>query len=164
MPPRVAGASTAVRTPRAVACRDGDVMNERIEVEPRRPGALPRREDACRVGAMRRIAAARLRFCGLDAMIDEVMLVDSELVTNAVVHSGTDEVRVTMAVDGDFLEITVIDGRPGAAKPKRAGENAESGRGLELVAAVAKENDGKWGTRDAGAETWCRLALPEEAR
>jgi signal transduction histidine kinase len=152
--------TTAVRTPRAVLHRNGVVMNERIEVQPHRGGGPPRQEDASRVGAMRRIAAARLRFCGLEALIDEAMLVVSELVTNAVVHSGTKEVHVAMGLRDGFLDITVIDGMPGAAKPQHASGNAESGRGLELVAAVAKENGGDWGTSDDGAVTWCFLTVP----
>lgn len=34
MPPRVAGATTAARRPRAVLHRGGDVMNERFKVAP----------------------------------------------------------------------------------------------------------------------------------
>ncbi|WP_405796248.1 ATP-binding protein [Streptomyces sp. NBC_01506] len=156
--------TTAVRQSQAVLSRDRDVMNERIQVQPRPAGVQPSREDACRVGAMRRIAAARLRYCGLAALIDEVTLVVSELVTNAVLHTRTSEVRVTIAVLDGFLVVTVIDGMPGLATPRRADEVAESGRGLTLVAVVAEEHGGDWGTNDTGTETWCRLALPAERR
>ncbi|GHH22186.1 ATP-binding protein [Streptomyces lanatus] len=152
--------TTTAAHPVHTLLHDKVVMSERFQVEPLCGAGPPRDNDACRVGAMRRIAATQLRLCGLDALIDEAMLVVSELLTNALVHSGTSEVFLDMAIRKGFLVITVIDGMPGAAKLKRAKEDAESGRGLELVAAVAEENGGTWGTRDAGAETWCRIELP----
>ncbi|WP_432034059.1 ATP-binding protein [Streptomyces antibioticus] len=152
--------TTAVQPTHALHTHDKVVMSERFQVEPLCGAGAPRDDDAARVGAMRRIAAIRLRRCGLDDLIDEAMLVVSELLTNALLHSGTNEVFLDMAVRKGFLVITVIDGMPGVAKLKRASGDAESGRGLELVAAVAEENGGTWGTRDAGAETWCRLELP----
>jgi anti-sigma regulatory factor (Ser/Thr protein kinase) len=113
---------------------------------------------------MRRIAAARLRYCGLEALTGDVMLIVSELLTNAVVHSGTGEISLNLAVRDGFLHVTVIDGVPGSARRKDVANNAESGRGLALVEAVAKENGGTWGTSAGGAETWCSLAVPAEER
>ncbi|MEU3984618.1 ATP-binding protein [Streptomyces sp. NPDC026672] len=156
--------TTAVRLSRAVLYRDRDVMDERIELRSSTRGTQPCSEDAARAGAIRRIAAARLRYCSLDALRDDVMLVVSELVTNAVLHAGTSEIRVTMAVRDGFLVITVVDGVPGAAATRHTDGNSESGRGLELVEAVAKEHGGSWGTSNAGAKTWCRLALPPQTQ
>ncbi|QOV40179.1 ATP-binding protein [Streptomyces ferrugineus] len=138
-------------------------MSERISVAPRFGDDPPRPQDATRVGAMRRIAAAKLRFCGLGALIDEVMVIVSELLTNAVLHSGTKEITLSLSVRDGFLRITVIDGMPGGATRKDANEDAESGRGLALVEALVTEHGGRWGTNDDGAETWCSLALPEES-
>ncbi|MFJ3674008.1 ATP-binding protein [Streptomyces sp. NPDC090106] len=135
-------------------------MCERFKVEPRCGTRPPCGDDARLVGGARRVAAARLEECGIGVLVDEALLVVSELLTNALVHSGTSEVSLVLAVRDGFLVITVVDGMPGAAQLKEAGDDAESGRGLELVAAVAKACGGTWGTRDAGAETWCRLALP----
>ncbi|MEH0576819.1 MULTISPECIES: ATP-binding protein [Streptomyces] len=118
--------------------------------------------DAGRVGIMRRIAAARLRYCGLESMTDDVMLIVSELLTNALLHSGTTEISLSIAVDGGSLRIAVYDGMEGSAMSRPADDNAESGRGLALVEALARENGGEWGTSDAGATTWCCLALPKE--
>ncbi|MFC9915367.1 ATP-binding protein [Streptomyces sp. NPDC127197] len=164
MPPRVAGATTAVRTPRAVIRRDGEVMRERIEVAPRLGDDPLRPQDANRVGAMRRIAAAKLRYCGLGALIDEVMVIVSELLTNAVLHSGTKEITLSLSVRDGFLRVTVTDGMPGGATRQAANEDAESGRGLALVEALVAEHGGTWGTNDNGAETWCSLAAPAEDR
>ncbi|MEU0027431.1 ATP-binding protein [Streptomyces sp. NPDC006335] len=155
--------TTAVRPSHAVPRRDQDVMNQWVDIDPRHADAPPGRAGAHYVGVLRRIAAARIRHHGLGALTDEVMLLVSELVTNAVLHSGTRTIGLEMAVKDGFLNIAVIDGMPGVATLREADEDAESGRGLALVQRVAKERGGAWGTRDGGATTWCRLALPEES-
>ncbi|WP_217561556.1 ATP-binding protein [Streptomyces sp. GbtcB6] len=152
--------TTAVRRPVVVLNRDQDVMDERFAIGPRGPNLQPSQQAAARVGIMRRIAAAQLRFHGLDVLIDAVQLVVSELVTNAVRHSGAAEGRVILTTREGCLHIVVVDGVPGEASLKPAGATAESGRGLHLVDAIAMEHGGAWGTRAAGAETWCRLEVP----
>ncbi|XVV33003.1 ATP-binding protein [Streptomyces sp. CA-100214] len=139
-------------------------MSERFEITEPRSGLPAPCEDAVRVGTMRRIAAARLRYCGLGAMTDDVMLIVSELLTNALQHSGTTEIRLIITVADSSLRVRVRDGMPSTATPRRPGPAAESGRGLLLVDAVAKENGGAWGTSDAGAETWCCLPLPGQGQ
>ncbi|MEV7885132.1 ATP-binding protein [Streptomyces sp. NPDC002817] len=155
--------TTAVRPSRAVPRRDQDVMNLWVDIAPRPADGTAGRASAHYVGVLRRIAAAQVRYAGLGALTDEVMLLVSELVTNAVLHSGTRKIGLEMAVKDGFLNIAVIDGMPGVATPKEADEDEESGRGLALVQMVVKERGGNWGTRDAGATTWCRLAVPEGA-
>ncbi|MFM9647778.1 ATP-binding protein [Streptomyces galilaeus] len=156
--------TTAVRPSRAVPIRDTDLMEQWIDIAPHRGNGPLSKADAHRVRVLRRIAAARVRFCGLEDLIEEVMLVVSELVTNAALHSGTNRVGLVMAVRDGFLHIDVIDGMPGHATPRQVSANAESGRGLTLVETVVKECGGTWGTSDAGAKTWCRLAVPEVSR
>ncbi|MGW0926041.1 ATP-binding protein [Streptomyces sp. NPDC002755] len=155
---------TTVRTPRAVVHRDGEVMRERIEIVPRNGDDPPSPQDATRVGAMRRIAAAKLRQCGLETLIDEVMVVVSELLTNAILHSGTRQVSLSLRIEHGVLLIVVADGMPGHARRRDVEDDTESGRGLALVEVLARENGGSWGTRNAGAETWCRLVLPRRQR
>lgn len=153
--------TTAVRTPRVSLLRDRVLLDERIQVTPRRGVASARQEDSCQVGVMRRKAAAKLRHSGCQALIDEVMLIVSELLTNALLHSGTTEIRLIIAVKGEALHIAVRDGVPGEARPRAAGDDkSESGRGLLLVEALSRESGGSWGTSDAGAETWCSLKFP----
>ncbi|MFF4250511.1 ATP-binding protein [Streptomyces sp. NPDC001663] len=135
-------------------------MSERFRVAPRYGNAPARDQDTCRVGMMRRIAAARLRYCGLDSLIDEVTVIVSELLTNAVLHSGTTEVALSLSVRNGFLRVTVTDGMPGAATRKDVDENAESGRGLALLEALVAEHGGTWGTSDDGTKTWCDLTIP----
>ncbi|MER5382334.1 ATP-binding protein [Streptomyces sp. NPDC002688] len=111
---------------------------------------------------MRRIAMTRLRYRGLDVLQDDVGFIVSEVLTNAILHSGTTTISLTMAVQDGDLCLSVADGIPGVSPPvlKAAGTDAESGRGLALVDALVKENGGAWGTSDAGAVTWCRLVIP----
>ncbi|MFE1206302.1 ATP-binding protein [Streptomyces sp. NPDC058762] len=108
---------------------------------------------------MRRIAAARLRYCGLEPMTDDVTLIVSELLTNALRHSGTTEISLSITVKDGALSVRVRDGMPGAGSAQRPRDTAESGRGLFLVDALTKGSGGDWGTEDAGAETWCTIPL-----
>ncbi len=97
---------------------------------------------------------------------DDAALVASELVTNAVVHAGT-EVRLTCRLeDTDALVVEVADLHPSRAPRDDAAEAPahdlpEYGRGLRLVAALAES----WGvTYRAGSKTvWARLPTREEA-
>ncbi|MBQ0887783.1 ATP-binding protein [Streptomyces sp. RM72] len=139
-------------------------MNERIVVAPRRDDGVPRSRDAARVGVLRRIAAAKLKHRGLDAMIDDVLLISSELLTNALLHSATTEITLNLAVRGGFLRITVTDGMPGRAERREADDEAETGRGLGLVDALAEQSGGTWGTSEDGTATWCSLRVPAGRR
>ncbi|USQ85843.1 ATP-binding protein [Streptomyces phaeoluteigriseus] len=111
---------------------------------------------------MRRIAAARLRYWGLQTLTDDVMLIVSELLTNALLHSGTTKIGLKLTVEEDFLHIAVSDGVPSRIAPGPAYEKAESGRGLTLVAALAQGHGGTFGISDGGATAWCTLALPPQ--
>ncbi|MCX2925481.1 ATP-binding SpoIIE family protein phosphatase [Streptomyces sp. NEAU-W12] len=98
--------------------------------------------------------------------VDDAMLIASELVTNAVVHAGT-EVRLTCALEEDTgaLVIEVADRHPSRtprdggpdAVPSGSPEGHEYGRGLRLVAALSEA----WGiTYRPGAHTktvWARV-------
>ncbi|GGX95123.1 ATP-binding protein [Streptomyces fructofermentans] len=142
--------------------RADHVMAESFKVARHRCGEPPRPEDAHKVGVMRRIAAARLRHRGLDALIDEVMVLVSEMLTNALLHSGADEIGLHITDSEGYLHITVTDGQIGAATPREPAANAESGRGLLLVQALVKAHGGEWGTSETGDQTWCSLALPTQ--
>ncbi|MFC5220479.1 ATP-binding protein [Streptomyces coerulescens] len=141
---------------------NGTVLHQRIIVALRHTAAPPSDEEASRIGVVRRIAAAKLRYCGLKALVDNVMLIVSELLTNALLHSGTTEIRLDITVEGQDLCIAVHDGMAGHAVPKITDDDAESGRGLQLIDVLIRENGGCWGTSEGGATTWCRLAIPDE--
>ncbi|MGW1722834.1 SpoIIE family protein phosphatase [Streptomyces sp. NPDC002306] len=101
-----------------------------------------------------------------DLLADDVTLVVSELVTNAVVHAGTDVGLVCRLEEPTgAVVVEVSDQHPsrpprdGAAEPPF--ETPEYGRGLRLVATLAEA----WGvTYSRGTKTvWARLPAEPEA-
>jgi serine phosphatase RsbU (regulator of sigma subunit) len=111
-----------------------------------------------------------LEDAGLDALLNEALLLTTELSTNAVVHANT-ELDIEVSADHTGLTVTVTDFAPGpveqlAIGPRNEsvdiGEVAERGRGLLLVDHFAS----RWGTvhEGAGKGVWFRLeghTLPE---
>ena len=105
-----------------------------------------------------------------DALVDDAVLLTSELVTNAVLHAGT-PVQVTCRLLGNLsdgaVEIAVLDRRPGQLRPEgphTAAEAAErtNGRGLQLPSELATA----WGVTYARAAkaVWFRLDLAGRGR
>lgn len=156
MPPNTTEAPAPAGPP--ALFHDRLVMSEHFGILPE----ADRPEDISRVGAMRRIAAARLRFCGLQDLVDDVALVVSELVTNSIRHGGGSCVHVGMTVQGNHLRIAVTGDRPGHPEVQSPPEHSETGRGLLIVEAVARKGGGSWGTAENGTTTWCTLRLPQD--
>jgi anti-sigma regulatory factor (Ser/Thr protein kinase) len=77
--------------------------------------------------------------------VDDLALVVSELVTNAVLH-GTGDVTLELTVDENAVRVEVHDESPGEVGAMERPPQAESGRGLLLVSRLAT----RWGTRSAG--------------
>ncbi|MFE9449425.1 SpoIIE family protein phosphatase [Streptomyces sp. NPDC006739] len=95
-----------------------------------------------------------------DRLAEDAVVVVSELVTNAVVHAGTDvELDWRLEDDTGAFVVEVGDQHPSRAPRDHGGEGSyeppEYGRGLRLVAALAES----WGvTYRRGAKTvWARL-------
>ncbi|MFI6464347.1 SpoIIE family protein phosphatase [Streptomyces sp. NPDC050538] len=94
-----------------------------------------------------------------DRLADDAMVVVSELVTNAVVHAGTDVELVCRLEDADSIVVEVADHHPSRAprdnNAEPAYETPEFGRGLRLVSTLAEA----WGvTYRTGVKTvWARL-------
>ncbi|RBM21908.1 ATP-binding protein [Streptomyces sp. PT12] len=96
-----------------------------------------------------------------ETQTDTLVLLVSELVTNAVVHTGRPAV-LRLAVRRDpvpgrnvpvRLEVVDRDGR--APRPRRAEGEETCGRGLELVEVLAD----RWGwqTEGKGKRVWCEV-------
>jgi serine phosphatase RsbU (regulator of sigma subunit)/anti-sigma regulatory factor (Ser/Thr protein kinase) len=130
-------------------------------------GALVRRvrlpNDRRTPAAARALVRSVLEEAGLDGLLNEALLLTTELSTNAVVHAGT-ELDIDVAADLEGLTVTVTDFASGpveqlAVGPKNEtvdiGEVAERGRGLLLVDHFAS----RWGTvhQGTGKGVWFRL-------
>ncbi|MBV2155447.1 ATP-binding protein [Kitasatospora sp. SUK 42] len=93
--------------------------------------------------------------------VDDLVLIASELVTNAVVHAcqGRDEVRLLLQEFGGDCRLEVWDPRGDLrlhqAKPRRL---TEGGRGIELVRQLACDF-GVIVRRDTGKRVWARILL-----
>jgi hypothetical protein len=96
--------------------------------------------------------------CG--AQVGAATLVVSELVTNAMLHAGTD-LSVSVARCGPQLRLAVRDANSRVPEPRRPDPTQVAGRGMLLVAAVSQA----WGvlpTSDGGKVVWA--VLPAGAR
>ncbi|MER5276553.1 ATP-binding protein [Streptomyces sp. NPDC002809] len=108
--------------------------------------ALPAHPES--VAGARRLARARLDTWRLDDDAhDAAILIVSELVTNAVVHTASARVVVELRRLETRLRIAVQDQGHQPGGPRLgAGADDEHGRGLLLVDAMCSA----WGSRDSG--------------
>jgi serine/threonine-protein kinase RsbW len=91
--------------------------------------------------------------------IEDILLVISELVTNAVRHAGagSDEtIDVCVTNRGNTILIEVVDGEPEVA-PRVRRDDAPGGMGLIVVSGLCRD----WGTKqDHGRKTvWAEYSL-----
>lgn len=96
------------------------------------------------VGRVRGEVRERLFDWGLADYVDDVTLLVSELVTNAVRH-GVGPIELFMVYRDGRLLCEVRDDGVGAPYPRSATVDDTSGRGLELVARLIGELGGDWG-------------------
>jgi hypothetical protein len=107
--------------------------------------------DPAEVGRARRWTRSRLQGCGVDLdapLAETLVLVVSELVTNAVVHTGSPAV----------LRLVRVEVADTSDQPPQRGSmecDATSGRGLEMVGCLTD----RWGwyPDGAGKRVWCEI-------
>jgi PAS domain S-box-containing protein len=96
----------------------------------------------------RRLVEQALTDAGLGDFVDVAVLLVSELVTNAVLHAGT-EMTLRCRIGPGRARVEIHDGSQLAPAIRHYDDEATTGRGLELVAALAAawgveaEADGK---------------------
>jgi len=117
---------------------------------------LPRTPDAGR----RARAFIAQRFGGIVAehVLADARLVTTELVNNAVVH-GEGRVVLRAQLRANALRVEVIDEGTGNAPKIREEADADGGRGLRIVDAVAV----RWGTFEGTTHVWADVPLAPRA-
>ncbi|WP_228901402.1 ATP-binding protein [Streptomyces sp. DH1] len=123
------------------------------------------RPDPSEVGRARRWARSRLAGSGIQAdepIAETLVLLVSELITNAVVHTGRTAVlrlvlppEVTGDAEGATVRIEVDDASDRAPVPRCVNSEATGGRGLALVDGLADRWG--WSREGTGKRIWCEL-------
>ncbi|GAA0583479.1 ATP-binding protein [Streptomyces crystallinus] len=113
-----------------------------------------------RIGQVRRIVSAQLRYWHLDPLIDEAALGVTELLTNVHRHAQPDKLcTVEIELLRDRLTVSVHDHDPRMPTVRSTDPFATNGRGLAMIAAVSES----WGVRPQGASgktVWFTLPAP----
>ena len=124
-------------------------------------GALRVRLETTSAAVVRRHLAAELGARGLaDERIDEILVVASELVGNAIRHTGethAEWLEVTWDVDTAGVTVRVDDPSTDYPKPRLAKPDEAGGRGLAIVRAMSDD----WGVQwlDRGKRVWAHIPL-----
>jgi serine phosphatase RsbU (regulator of sigma subunit)/anti-sigma regulatory factor (Ser/Thr protein kinase) len=141
-----------------------------MRYEGAQPGHCPRvartsvpRHDLQGVARVRHFLDDLLRRWDLASLFDDLELLASEVVTNALIHAHS-EVDLRVRAYPDRIRIEVHDCDPHPPVPTAIlssdpanNKEAESGRGLLIVEALASD----WGSSPAGRgkTTWCEIPL-----
>ena len=107
----------------------------------------------------RRLVETQLREWGMsDEVVDEMVLMASELVTNAFMH-GRPPIDLRLRRSRNEIVLEVQDRGTFKPRRRRAEEDDESGRGLQIVSMLADS----WGSRATGSgkSVWCTVTVPE---
>jgi anti-anti-sigma factor len=161
--PQVAEALRRARATRLMPLYDS--VEEALEAAAARPAHL---RDELRLAPIPTAAAVARAFvrevCRAwqlarpdETVVDRAVLVANELVTNAVVHAGSD-LWLRLELRADRLFVSVRDASPRPLRSVTPDLEAEGGRGLWLVEQLTRA----WGVRPApggGKIVWCALSL-----
>lgn len=111
--------------------------------------------EAASVGRARRMVAQAVLASGHEELVYVATLLVSEVVTNAVLHAGTD-IGVRCRPSRTGVRVEVFDGSPLSPSVRHYDAVATTGRGLALVSALAAS----WGVdcEDGGKTVWFELA------
>ncbi|MGC0378897.1 hypothetical protein RKD28_006413 [Streptomyces sp. SAI-229] len=113
-----------------------------------------------RIGQVRRIVSAQLRYWHMDPLIDRASLGVTELLSNVHRHARPDKTcTVEIELLLDRLKVSVRDHDPRLPVLADAGPLATCGRGLAMVAAMSES----WGAvpdGESGKIVWFTLPTP----
>lgn len=108
--------------------------------------------------AARRFVERTIIGWGLKGLLDDALLVASELAANAVTHANS-SCRIRLSLTDTTFRIDVIDTGAGTPEPQPSSDTAERGRGLHLIGALTTA----WGLElipGDGKVVWAELARP----
>lgn len=93
--------------------------------------------------------------------LDRVLLLTSEVVTNAILHART-PLRLTASVDNGQVRVRVYDGLRLLPRVRSYRADAGTGRGMHLVSALADQ----WGVEETsgGKCVWFAVAVLADAQ
>lgn len=112
---------------------DRDTAVRSTQARPSGPSARVDLREGLHSPAQARAAVAALsEELGLEDLTDDVMLIVSEMVTNAFRHASP-PVALEIHSEGDRVLVSVADSSPDQPRPRVADEASEGGRGLLLV-------------------------------
>jgi DNA-binding NarL/FixJ family response regulator len=107
----------------------------------------------------RRFVHKRIAEWGLEPLLDDALLIVSELTTNAITHAHS-PCGLRLVRTPTTLRIEVVDEGAGSPEPQPPSTTEESGRGVHLVAALTSA----WGievVEGEGKLVWAELPIPE---
>ena len=132
------------------------IMAKTVSLAGERVATLALSGDRRMAGQARTFTRGKLREWGLPGLIDLAELLVSELVTNALTHTGRPR-QLRLFCDRT-LTVEVADADPRAPTVRGFTEYEESGRGIQLVDELAH----RWGSRITrhGKVVWFELELP----
>jgi anti-sigma regulatory factor (Ser/Thr protein kinase) len=104
----------------------------------------------------RELVTERCAAWGFSSLCDDIALVVTELVANAVRHAGT-EIEISVAEIEHGVRLEVRDGSTRPLRPRAALSSDEGGRGLLLVDALSNRY-GVLGEPE-GKRVWVELQL-----
>ncbi|MFD8594919.1 ATP-binding protein [Kitasatospora sp. NPDC059646] len=98
-------------------------------------------------------------------LVDDLLLIVSELVSNAVTHAAvlSPQVHCELEIGPDRVRISVVDGHPYRPKAQENDPGRPGGRGLLLVKSVTLQAGGRCDverTEGGGKVIWASLPLP----
>jgi anti-sigma regulatory factor (Ser/Thr protein kinase) len=117
------------------------------------------RPEPTQVAVARRFVADTLEKWGIRDLQEVASLLVSELVTNSVVHAGSD-ITLTLSSEGPQVRFEVRDGSAHPPVDLNVPLPSPNGRGVRIVAAMAAD----WGVEsvpDHGKAVWFTLRVPE---
>ena len=103
----------------------------------------------------RALVGATLRTWHVPELLDDALLVTSELVTNAVLHAAGSGIEMVVQLIDHAVRVEVHDDSVRLPAPRASTDQETTGRGLALVNAVAAS----WGVDEsaAGKRVWAEV-------